>query len=228
MSNIKLSKRLSTAASFVRSGAFVADIGTDHAYLPIYLVQSKIACGALASDINYGPIQKAKENIEKYNLQGYIDTQIANGLDGIERFLPTDILICGMGGELIAQIIEQSKYVKNSSIRLILQPMTCVYELREYLSCGFSIIGEKIICEDGKIYQVICASYDGEKHNYSYAELELGKINIQDKSKEYCELLLLTIERKEKVLKGLMLGNQSTDKIKAELKELERLKNDIL
>ena len=86
MNDIKLSKRLSTAASYVRSGAFVADIGTDHAYLPIYLVLSGKAVGALASDINKGPIITAKEHIEKYGLSDKIRTQIANGLENIEEY----------------------------------------------------------------------------------------------------------------------------------------------
>lgn len=228
MNNIKLSKRLSTAASFVRSGAFVADIGTDHAYLPIFLVQNKVVTKAIASDINLGPIQKANENIEKFNMQENIKTVIADGLDGIKGFSPTDILICGMGGELISEIIEKSEYVKNPNVRLILQPMSCAYELREYLSRCFNITDEKIVCEDGKIYQIICANYDGQIHKYSKAELELGNINIKEKTNEYKKLLITTIERKKKIFDGLRLGKHNTEEIERELKELEKLKDDVL
>ncbi len=228
MSNIKLSKRLSTAASYVRSGAFVADIGTDHAYLPIYLVSSGIARGALASDVNEGPILKAKENIAKYGQEKKVFTQIANGLDGVEAYSPTDILICGMGGELIAKIIEASSYVKNPGIRLILQPMTSVFELREYLSQGFFTVAENIICEDGKIYQIICVEYDGQPHNYTKIELELGKKNIESKSTEYEALLNSAIAKKRKKLDGLRCGGYDTYETENELKELEKLKNDLL
>ncbi|MBE6674875.1 MAG: SAM-dependent methyltransferase [Ruminococcaceae bacterium] len=228
MSEIKLSKRLSTAASYVRSGAFVADIGTDHAYLPIYLVSKGIARGALASDVNEGPILKAKENIVKYGQESRIFTQIANGLEGVDLYSPTDILICGMGGELIARIIEASSYVKNPEIRLILQPMTSVYELREYLSKGFSTVAENIVCEDGKIYQIICAEYDGQAHNYTKAELELGKINIENKSVEYRALLNSAIAKKQKKLDGIKLGGYDTYEVENELMELEKLKNDLL
>lgn len=228
MTEIKLSKRLSTAASYVRSGAFVADIGTDHAYLPIQLVLSGKVKHALASDINSGPILKAKENIRKYGLEDKIETQIANGLCGIEKLKPTDILICGMGGELIAKIIDESEYVRNKDIRLILQPMTSVYELREYLSRGFSTIAENIICEDGKIYQIICAQYDGVVHNYTKAELELGKLNIENGSLEFRELLYSTIAKKQKRYDGLCKGGYDTEEIEEELKELEKIKNDIL
>ena len=228
MSSIKLSKRLSTAASYVRSGAFVADIGTDHAYLPIYLVSNGIAKNALASDINEGPIQKAKENILKYGLSKDIFTRIANGLDGIEKFEPTDIVICGMGGELIAKIIEDSQYVKNGNVRLILQPMTSVYELRKYLSKGFSTIAENIVREDGKIYQIICVEYDGQEHSYSEIELELGKLNIEGKSSDFKVLLNATISKKQKKLYGLKRGGYDTYDIEEEIKELEKLKDDIL
>ena len=227
MSDIKLSKRLSTAASLVRSGAFVADIGTDHAYLPIYLVQQGIAIGALASDVNQGPINTAQENIKKYGLEDKIFTQIANGLDGVDRYSPSDIMICGMGGELIASIIEASEYAKSREIRLILQPMTSVKELREYLSNGFSVINEKIVCEDGKIYQIICAIYDGATHRYTDAELELGKINIFQKDAGYSELLDSVIVKKEKKLNGLRLGGHETSDVEKDLLELEKLKNDL-
>lgn len=227
MSDLKLSKRLSTAASYVRSGAFVADIGTDHAYLPIYLVSKGIANFALASDINEGPILKAKENIIKHGLSDKIYTEIANGLEKIEKYSPTDIVICGMGGEFIAKILEASNYIKDKKIRLILQPMTSVFELREYLSNGFSTVAENVVCEDEKIYQIICAEYDGEKHEYTRLELELGQLNIEGKSEEYIALLNQTICKKKKRLNGLKIGGYDTSEIEAEIVELERLKNDI-
>lgn len=227
MNDIKLSKRLSTAASFVRSGAFVADIGTDHAYLPIYLVASGKARGALASDINKGPIKTAQENIAKHCLEKSIFTQIANGLEGIEKYEPTDIVICGMGGELIARILDDSRYIKNSEIRLILQPMTSVFELREYLANGFYTIAENVVSEDGKLYQIICAMYDGKEHSYTRAELELGKLNIEGRSEEFMLLLNSTIAKKQKRLNGLRLGGYDTCQVEAELKELEDIKNDI-
>lgn len=228
MKDFKLSKRLSTAASYVRSGAFVADIGTDHAYLPIYLVSEGIVSGALASDVNEGPILKARENIIKYGLQSKILTRIANGLDGIDEFAPDDILICGMGGELIAQIIDSSEYVKNSSVRLILQPMTSVYELRQFLSNEFSTIAENIVCEDGKIYQIICVTYDGRKHESSWIELELGKLNIESGSDDFFALLYSTIAKKEKKRVGLKQGGYDTELVDREINELEKLKNDLL
>ena len=228
MSELKLSKRLSTAASYVRSGAFVADIGTDHAYLPIYLVKQGKVKGALASDINEGPILKARENIAKYGLDEYIQTKVADGLDDIECFAPTDIVICGMGGELISRIISDSEYVKKDGVRLILQPMTMVAELRRFLSNGFSTVAENVVCEDGKIYQVMCVEYDGMVHTYSNLELELGKLNIKEKTTEYAKLLDAITAKKEKKYLGLKNGGYDTTQVVKELKELEKMKNDLL
>ena len=220
----KISKRLCTAASYVRNGAVVADIGTDHAYLPIYLALEKRIERAVASDINEGPISKARENIHKYDLDSIINTCVADGLDGIEKYSPTDIVICGMGGELIAQIIENSSYVKSSGIRLILQPMTSIKELREYLQNGFSTIAESIVLEDNKLYQVICVEYDGITKKYSDTELELGIKNIENGGELYNKLLLSLIAKKQKKLDGLVLGGYDTKEIEKEIKALELLK----
>ena len=222
---IKISKRLCTVADYVRNGAVVADIGTDHAYLPIYLAQANKIQRAVASDINVGPLDRARINIEKNGLNNVIDTYLTNGLNGIEKFEPTDILICGMGGELIAKIIEESSYVKNNNIRLILQPMTMVKELREYLSAGFFTIAENIVAEDGKLYQIICVEYDGKEHNLSNVELELGKKNIEGNSDEYKLLLFSTIAKKQKKIDGLRLGGQDTSQAERELEELLLLRN---
>ncbi len=220
---IKLSKRLCTAASYVRNGAVVADIGTDHAYLPIYLALEKKIAIAIASDINEGPISKARENIHKYGLDSIIDTCVANGLDGIEKYEPTDIAICGMGGELIAQIIENSAYAKKQGVRLILQPMTSVKELREHLQNGFFTIAENVVFEDNKLYQIIVVEYDGIKREYSSAELELGVKNIENGGEMFERLLMSLIAKKEKKLNGLKLGGYDTDEIVKEINELKRL-----
>ena len=224
MSDFKISKRLCTASSYVRDGAVVADIGTDHAYLPIYLALNGRIKHAYASDINEGPIKCARENIHKYGLDDMFDTRVANGLDGIEKYAPTDIVICGMGGELIAKILDSSSYVRKEGIRLILQPMTTARELRQYLSDGFSTIAENVIFEDEKLYQVLCLQYDGEFHPLSPIECELGKINIENHSENFVKLLYSTIAKYTKKREGLLLGGQDTKEVDQVLKELEKLR----
>ena len=223
MNGLKLSKRLSAAASFVRDGAVCADIGTDHAYLPIYLVGSGIASFAVASDINEGPIASANDNIKKYGLENKISTQIADGLDGISQYKPDHILICGMGGELIARIIEDSSYVKKNGIKLILQPMTSIKELREYLAHGFSVYDEAIVWDSGKYYQIICAEYDGNDHIYTDLELEVGKINIRNKTPLFTEYVNHLLKKKRRVYDGLKAGGRDLSYAEKEIKELEAL-----
>ena len=223
MSDLKLSKRLSAAASFVRDGAVCADIGTDHAYIPISLVLDGRVDYAIASDINEGPILKAKENIEKYGLSDKISVRIADGLNGIEEYKPNNIVICGMGGELIARIINDCNYVKQQGIQLILQPMTSIAELREYLSRGFKIYDEDIVFDADKLYQIICAEYDGNEHEYTNAELEIGKINIEKRPPLYKNLVNSFIDKKKKRYNGLRLGGHPTVDVENEIKELEKL-----
>ncbi len=224
MADFKISKRLCTAASLVRDGAVVADIGTDHAYLPIYLALNGKIKSAIASDINEGPIERAKENIHKYNLEEVIQTRVKPGLEGIEKFEPTDIVICGMGGELIVKILEASQYVRNKNVRLVLQPMTTAKELREYLQDGFSTIAEKIVFEDNKVYQILCVQYVGGFVPLSDVELELGKLNIQNKEDNFDKLLNFAIAKKQKRYEGLRLGGYDTSEIEKEIQELEKLK----
>lgn len=221
MRDIILSKRLSTAASFVRSGAVCADIGTDHSYVPIHLVLSGIVKKAIASDVNEGPTLIAKENVKKYGLDDKIIVRTANGLDGIEEYKPTDILICGMGGELISEILNRSEYVKNNEVRLILQPMTAIKELREYLSHGYKITDETLVFDADKLYQVICAEYDGIEHIYTDIELELGKINIEKREELFSMLVKNTLKKRRKRFEGLKVGGYQTDDLEKEISELE-------
>lgn len=179
-----LDERLSAAASMVREGRRFADIGSDHAYLPIYLCSSgKVEC-ALASDINKGPVAAALENIAQYGVQGRVTAILSDGLEAARDFCPEDIAILGMGGELIVSIIDRAEWVKDENIRLILQPMTHAHTLTKYLlDHGFSIVDEKICATSStrsdRIYRVIAAEYSGNKDTWSDAECLIGKINIE-------------------------------------------------
>ena len=174
----KIDRRLLAAASFVRRGAVFADIGTDHAYLPVFLVSSGIVERAFAADINRGPLDRADENIALSGLAGQIETRLTDGLCGLEGLSITDIAICGMGGELIARIINDAPWVRDERVRLILQPMTKAEILREYLtSQGFRMVDETLV-ESDRVYQVICAEFCGEKEEYTPLELLLGRHNL--------------------------------------------------
>ncbi|MBO5682551.1 MAG: SAM-dependent methyltransferase [Clostridia bacterium] len=179
MNTPKLSPRLLAAADLVRPMATLADVGTDHAYLPIYLCKLGKIRSAIASDINEGPVERAKINIASHSLAKKISVKLTDGLSGLREYSPTDIVICGMGGELIISIISAAEWTKDKSLRLILQPMTHADKLRAYLiGAGFSIIEERLAKEE-KVYQIICAEYSGESAEYSPIELIFGKQNIE-------------------------------------------------
>ncbi|HIZ16447.1 MAG TPA: class I SAM-dependent methyltransferase [Firmicutes bacterium] len=150
------------AAQFCRDGAAIADIGTDHAYLPIYLVQTGRAVRAIASDIATGPLNSAKKNIDAAGLAGLIELRLGDGLTTIGAQDADDIFICGMGGLVMSEMIDSAAWLKHGDKRLILQPMTKAYELRKFLfSNGFDIIAEKAVRDARKIYTVMCAEYVG-------------------------------------------------------------------
>ncbi len=183
MQQITLSKRLAAVAAFVGKGT-VADIGTDHAQLPIWLVQNGRP-GALASDINEGPCQRARINIYKWGLHGKIKVKCCAGLDGIEDFAPDNIVIAGMGGELIEAILKASDYPKKSRCRLVLAPQSMQDVLRRYLfENSFSIEAENVVLDGGKYYQIISAVYAGdacrELREYEY---KLGALNLERAAK---------------------------------------------
>ena len=158
-----LDGRLSAAASFVREGGILADVGTDHAYLPIYLVSSGKIASAVASDVSEGPLSRAREHIASCGLNDRISAVLCDGLSGLEHFHPTDIAICGMGGELIASILDAAPWVKDPALRLILQPMTMQPHLRRCLYAGgFAIEEETLAAANGKIYPIFRAAYTGK------------------------------------------------------------------
>ena len=175
-----LSARLLSALPYLKKGGAVIDVGTDHAYLPIYLVGEGFSSRALACDINRGPIESAAHNIAAAGLARRIDTFCTDGLHGTEGFDPDNILIFGMGGELIIRILSEAPWVKDAGIGLVLQPMTRAHLLRRWLlENGFAIVGETITHED-RYYQTIAARYCGKSEEYTEEELLLGRLNIEN------------------------------------------------
>ncbi len=167
-----LGPRLRAAAGFIRRDAVFADIGTDHALLPIWAVKTGAAGRAIASDINTGPLLRARENVRQNGCSGSIECVLSSGFDALDSRGITDAAICGMGGELIAKIVGEADFIKRRGFRLIIQPMTMQNAARRGLwQNGFGIESEITVFEDGKYYTVICADYTGqaEDHDEFYA-----------------------------------------------------------
>jgi tRNA (adenine22-N1)-methyltransferase len=185
---ITLTPRLAAAASFVRPDSLLLDVGTDHAYLPIHLCEQGRRSPSVASDINEGPVERATAHVAMSGLSDRITVVRTDGLTGLDRLAddtrPLDVVICGMGGELIASILSAAPWIKRSGTRLILQPMTHSEKLREYLlSSGFAPVAERLCAEPHpkggeRIYQIICAEYTphADTPAYSPAELQTGRL----------------------------------------------------
>lgn len=153
----KLSKRLETVASFVPTGAVVADIGSDHAYLPCYLVHKGIAARAVAGEVVQGPYDSAVRQVRTEGLTEKITVRLADGLAAVEETdHVTAITIAGMGGPLIVSILEKHPQALKNVTRLILQPNIHAKAIREWaLAHGWALQDEVILEEDGKVYEVL-------------------------------------------------------------------------
>ncbi|MDK2822603.1 MAG: tRNA (adenine22-N1)-methyltransferase [Clostridia bacterium] len=164
---VKLSKRLKQVASFVPLGTVVADIGTDHALLPSFLVQEKISPSAIAVDINEGPIKVAQAQIRKLLLADKISVRYGDGLEPIKVGEVQTVVIAGMGGSTITKILNKSTQVVAKLQRLILQPNLAADLVRSWaVHNNWKIIDEEIIFEDGHFYEIIV--------------LEPGKMELED------------------------------------------------
>lgn len=157
-----LSKRLSTIASLVPPNARACDVGTDHAFLPIFLMNNGKAQSVIATDINEKPLKKAIANVEKSGAKG-ISLRLCDGLEGVEKGEVDTVIIAGIGGEVISGIIDRAgELLKDSAVTLIIQPTTSPEFLRKFLySNGFSILKEIAVEENGKLYSVMECGFTG-------------------------------------------------------------------
>ncbi len=172
---VLINKRLLACSELVRDGAVLADVGTDHAYLPIYLLEKGKIGRAVLSDINQGPLNKARENAEKAGFIHKVELRLCNGASELSHFGATDYAICGMGGELIAEIIERAPHLKDENINLILQPMSKPEALREYLfTNGFEIQKERYVTDTGKHYVCILARFSGVNTPFLKEDVNFG------------------------------------------------------
>ena len=203
MNKIKLDDRLKIAAEYVRHGSIAADIGTDHAYLPVYLVQNGICERALACDVNKLPLESAKKTIELYELSDKIEVRLSNGLCEINSNECDDVVICGMGGELIANILENCNWMKSDKYNLILNPMTKADKLREYLAKnGFKIKSETAAESHQKHYTIMNVVYSGEITVPDLKYIYFGKV-LDDKSDAAKKLIEMTISQLRKKARGM-------------------------
>ncbi len=200
---LRLGARLSACADLVRKGAVAADIGTDHAMLPVYLVENDICPKAIASDIAQKPYEGAVAFVKQHDLTDKIDVRLGAGLEKVSPDEVTDIVIAGMGGELIVQILEAAQWTKCEKFNLILQPMSKASILRSWLWMnGFSIESETAVTDSGRDYTVINSRYTGEKIISTELETYIGKL-VPCKNDSARRLLKRQAKMLEDQLKGM-------------------------
>ncbi|MBW7573394.1 SAM-dependent methyltransferase [Caproiciproducens sp. AGMB10547] len=182
----------------VRPNMALADIGTDHAYLPIWLAKQGLVSRAIAADIRPGPLQSAQQNIRRYRVEELVSTRLSNGLEEIFSVEADDIVIAGMGGEMMIQIIENALWLRQKEKRLILQPMTSIPELREYLAKrGFAVLREQAVVEDGHAYSVMQLQYAPEKIIMDSLYPYIGKLDAAtEDNREYMRKVITQLEKK--------------------------------
>ena len=197
-----MGSRLLMAASFVDNGDTVCDVGCDHGKLSLYLVQRGKAKHVIATDINRQPLQKAIDLFASYDLSHTADFLLTDGLQGIkDTSRITHVVIAGLGGHTMEQVIESAPFVKAQKTRLVLLPAQSGYQIRKYLyGNGFEIEKEQTVSEKGKYYSCISAVYTGMCHTPDIYDMYIGKSAscTGDDATGYFEMILSQLEKKRK------------------------------
>ena len=201
MSKLELSPRLAAIAAQVPQGARLADIGTDHAYLPTALLLAGRIERAVASDVREGPLQRGRETARHYGQEENITFRCCDGLEGLTPDQADTVVIAGMGGELIARILSQTPWTREA--RLLLQPMTGQPALRRWLvENGYCIQREQIVREGEKFY-VILTVRGGQSQPYTPAELWVGRQTQGEDNPHRLDYLRDQLRRRERALAGM-------------------------
>ena len=223
-----MDKRLVTCAKLC-TGDFVCDVGTDHGYLPCFMIKENMCKKALACDVAPMPLKSAQEHISREGLSDKIKTVLSDGLDSVEPQGITDVVMAGMGGELIARLLEKCPWVKSEGVNLVLQPMTKWDVLRKWLYENGFAVKKELACTEGQFaYSVMQAGFIGKTPDYDCDEryLQFGFVEPEGEGKEY-------IARQAKRIfvagSGMMksedkkeLGERLVKLAKSELERLEK------
>lgn len=218
-------KRLTSAASFVREQKSVVDVGTDHAFLPAYLVLTGKTKHCLAVDIGQGPLDNAKKTVEKYALSDRIALRISDGLQSVSPEEAEDITICGMGGTLMTRILSSCEWLQKEDLHLVLQPQSHVWEVRTFLfENGFRIDREEVLEDAGKLYITISAYYCAQPQNAECGVCYFGQLLTKQDAltKEYVAQLHRHLTVRYEALVNCGVQNDETEFLSACLAYYEK------
>lgn len=210
MTDIKLCPRLAAIAEMVSPGSCLADVGTDHGLLPIWLLRKGIVRSAIASDIRPGPLSRAEQNARVYAAE-MLRCVLCPGLEKIQPGEVDTVVIAGMGGENIAEILRDAPWT-HRGVTLLLQPMSRPEELRRaLLDMDIRIIRERLVCDSGRIYSVLAAE-GGQIEEYSPAELYIGKYSQVSGEKLFLPSLMEWKEKTDQAIRGLERSARDSDR----------------
>ncbi len=217
----QLGPRLALCASLIRGGRPLCDVGTDHAYLPIWLLKSGKIPRAVASDVNPGPLETAAANARRYGVADRLSLRLSDGLREIGPQEAEDLVIAGMGGELILRMVEETPWLRDGSKRLVLQPMSSARDLRLGLKrLGFQVLGEEAVEDGGRAYSAFSTQYLGEEPETDLLYPWMGALRPGKKAAErYGEKVLRDLDGR---LAGALRGRGEDDP-----KELEAVQREI-
>lgn len=250
MRPVTLSERLRTVAGMVTVGNVVCDVGCDHGFVPIYLVQQGISPKVVAMDLREGPLRAAREHVAAYGLEGQIETRLSDGLHNYKKG-EADTLICaGMGGGLMTRILNEDREKTDSFQELILQPQSEIEKFRRFLrESGYRILDEEMVEEDGKFYQAIRAAGAGSGERGKETRMDgafggadddaegmseklcklndrYGPVLLQKKTPVFFEFLEREAALYEAILFQLRAQGLEDDKRKARFAQMEELLAD--
>lgn len=230
MLKIELSKRLSNVAEFTKKGEPILDVGSDHAYLPIYLIQNNLVSKAIAGEVVAGPFKHAQQTVSSYTLEDKIDVRLGDGLNVLhEKETVGTIFICGMGGLLISEILKDGKKHNKLPInaRLVLQPNSAESKLREYLiQERYEIIEEAIVKENNKYYEIIVAEFVDKEVTYSEEEIFFGPKLFRTRTPIFIEKWQAELAKNQTVYQQVQKSNNE-EKIEEFEKIIKRIKRVI-
>lgn len=228
---MKLTDRLLKIASLVTKDSKLADIGTDHGYIPLYLLENNKIDFAILADVNKGPLENAKKEAKRLNLIEKVDLRLGSGIEVLQKDEVDEIIIAGMGGMLIASLLEAKLEVVQSAKKLILQPMQAQDELRKYLlNNGYEIFNEVLVREDFRIYEIIECRYIGKNTKVDdEIYYEIGQRLIENKDNLLNDLIDKKIHSYSSIIQKL--DGKSSEMIdkkielsKEKINKLEKLK----
>lgn len=221
---IPLNQRLKEVSNFVNHKT-LADIGSDHAYLPLYLLeQNKIEC-AIAGEVVKGPFEAAKQNVAKYQKQDLVDVRLGNGLDVIKAGEVDVITICGMGGPLIKEILLNGKDKLIHFPTLILQSNIHTEAVREaILTLGYQIEHEVIMKEKKHIYEILVCNQSVKKLNYTPLEMKFGPYLLKEKNDVFREKWQRELNQLQNVAEGIKNQKEHQEKYASLIDQISVLK----